>query len=197
MNDCPSILNMPISILVGIAGPAGSGKSTISNMFKEHAGYKVLAFAHPLKQALIKMTGLDRKWFYDIKYKEREIPGLPGITPRIMMQKFGTEYAREMIAPDFWLWRMNQSISKYSNESIIIEDVRFHNEAAFIRNNGGLVLHINRKFKAATEHTDHKSEQKIPCMPEDYQISCNCSEEESFKMATQCVANYFGSTYEF
>ena len=197
MDRCPSMVSAPLSILVGITGPAGSGKSTIANVFHEQLGYRVLAFAHPLKQALIKMTGLDRKWFYDIKYKEREIPGLPGITPRIMMQKFGTEYAREMINYDFWIWRMSHSVSKYSHEPIVIEDVRFHNEAHFIRDNGGLVIHIDRQFESPTEENDHVSEQDIPCLIGDRVISGNCSIEEEFFSALNSVEETFGVHYEF
>lgn len=79
----------PVSRLVGLAGSAGTGKTTIGEEFENEQAFKLLSYAYPLKQALIKMTGLAPKWFYDIDYKEREIPGL-GVTPRIMMQKFGT-----------------------------------------------------------------------------------------------------------
>jgi len=158
------------SIFVGLSGGAGVGKSTIARQMWLVSKFQILSYAHPLKSALIKMTGLDRKWFYDIDYKEKEIPGLPAITPRIMMQKFGTEYAREMIAPDFWLWRMRQSISRYSDRDIVIDDIRFENESQLIRDNGGIIIHLRRDFDSPTDHTTHESEQEIIVSERDYVI---------------------------
>jgi len=190
MVDCPSAYAEP-SMLVGLAGTAGSGKSTIARVMWLGDAFQILSFAHPLKAALIKMTGLDRKWFYDIDYKEKEIPGLPGITPRIMMQKFGTEYAREMIAPDFWLWRMGQSLSKYSHKNIVIDDVRFENEAQFIRDNGGVIIHLCRNFESPTEHNEHKSEQRIECYTMDYEVDGG-TEEETHAAVNKAVRDFYG-----
>ncbi len=190
MVECPTVYAEP-SIVVGIAGPAGSGKSTMGRGLWLSEKFQILSFAHPLKAALIKMTGLDRKWFYDIDYKEREIPGLAGITPRIMMQKFGTEYARDMIAPDFWLWRMDQSFSKYSHKNIVVDDIRFENEAQFIRERGGVIVHLNREFDSPTEHNEHTSEQKLIPGDGDFIVEGD-SEEETLVAVRLSVCEFYG-----
>lgn len=179
------------SMLVGIAGPAGAGKSTIGREIWLHDKFQILSFAHPLKAALIKMTGLDRKWFYNIDYKEKEIPGLPGVTPRIMMQKFGTEFAREMIAPDFWLWRMKMSLSKYSDKNIVIDDIRFENEADLVRVNGGVVIHLQRDFVSPTVHSTHKSEQPMNVHPADFSVK-GVTVNETHDEVNQCVRDFYG-----
>lgn len=179
------------SVLVGITGKAGIGKSTIARMMWLDEKFQILSYGHPLKQALIKMTGLNRKWFYDIEYKEKEIPGLPGITPRIMMQKFGTEFGREMIAPDFWLWRMGQSMSKYSHKNIVIDDIRFENEAQQVRDSGGVVIHLRRDFVSPTEDNGHLSERGLVVQAADY-IVHGVTEEETYTETADSVRDFYG-----
>ena len=179
-------------VLIGLSGGAGIGKSTIAREFWLREKLQILSYAHPLKAALLKMTGLDRKWFYDIDYKEREIPGLPGVTPRIMMQKFGTEFARDMIAPDFWLWRMSQSFSKYSDKSIVVDDVRFENEAQHIRENGGVIIHLRREFESPTVHNEHKSEQPITVHDLDFIVdSTDNTELQTYEACVLLVKEYY------
>lgn len=60
--------------IIGLAGEKGSGKSTISKFFVESERFTEIAFADPIKAALIKITGLERKYFYDQDYKELELP---------------------------------------------------------------------------------------------------------------------------
>ena len=41
-----------------------------------------------------------------------------------------------MIDHDFWIWRMRQAISDNSHHNIVIDDIRFDNEAQLVRDNG-------------------------------------------------------------
>lgn len=155
----------------------GSGKSSVSDCFVKNHNFVKLSFAAPLKEALVVLTGLDMSYFTDMKKKEIPIPGI-GKSPRELMQLMATEFVREMVAPDFWLWRMGQSISKFSERDIIIDDVRFENEANFIRNNGGQIVHVKRDFDFASDHKQHKSEKGIKISSND-RILCAESTVES------------------
>lgn len=151
--------------LIGLTGNAGVGKTVTANaMVRELVSYSRLAtcraFAAPLKEALIQLTGLPPAHFYEQGLKETPIDGL-GITPRKMMQLFGTEFVREMVHQDFWLWRMQQTLTEYKAYVVIIDDVRFENEAGFVRDNGGVVVHLRRDYKKSDEVMQHKSEQKL------------------------------------
>jgi hypothetical protein len=131
-------------ILIGIAGPAQSGKSTLAGEFRrliEFRGQKYAErpFAGPLKRMLASI-GVDVS---DLS-KNAPVPFLDGrITPRVMMQTLGTEWGRSLL-PDLWLrvWRHELDDSVHT---VCVPDVRFDNEAELIRELGGIVVHVVRK----------------------------------------------------
>jgi len=160
------------NILLGFAGSAGIGKSTTAEWFILHKDFVRLSFAGPLKSALSRLTGLTYDHFTEIKLKEKEIPGLPGITPRLLMQTMATEYVREMINPDFFIWRMRHSILNHSHRHMVIDDIRFENEAQLVRDNGGIVIHLQREFETITKESKHVSEKGIKIKLDDIVVHC-------------------------
>ena len=131
-------------IIIGIAGPAQSGKSTLAGEFRrlvEFRGQKYTEqpFAGPLKRMLASI-GVDVS---DLS-KNVPVPFLNGsVTPRVMMQTLGTEWGRSLL-PDLWLrvWRHELDDSAHA---VCVPDVRFDNEAEMIRSLGGLIVHVQRK----------------------------------------------------
>lgn len=163
---------------IGFAGPAGIGKSTNAEWFEKEHNFFVLSFAKPVKEALVALTGLSINHFTDIELKEKQIPGLKeGVTPRILMQKMATDFIREMIDPDFFVWRMKQMVSNNSDEEIVIDDIRFENEAEFIRKNGGKIFHLVGEIDPVTKEITHKSEFGIKVQSEDYVVERQSSVE--------------------
>lgn len=131
-------------ILIGIAGPAQSGKSTLAGEFRrlvEFRGqkYREQPFAGPLKRMLASI-GVDVS---DLS-KNAPVAFLDGrITPRIMMQTLGTEWGRSLLS-GLWL-RVWQHELDDSAHCVCVPDVRFDNEAELIRSMGGTIIHIQRK----------------------------------------------------
>lgn len=131
-------------ILIGIAGPAQSGKSTLAGEFRrlvEFRGQKYAEqpFAGPLKRMLASIE-------VDVSdlSKNTPVPFLDGrITPRIMMQTLGTEWGRSLL-PDMWL-RVWQHELDDSAHVVTVPDVRFDNEAELIRSLGGTIVRVVRK----------------------------------------------------
>lgn len=130
-------------ILIGIAGPAQSGKSTLAGEFRRLVmfrgqKYAEKPFAGPLKRMLASI-GVDVS---DLS-KNAPVAFLDGrITPRIMMQTLGTEWGRSLL-PDLWL-RVWQRELDDNTHTVCVPDVRFDNEAELIRELGGIVIHIQR-----------------------------------------------------
>lgn len=131
-------------ILIGIAGPAQCGKSTLAGEFRrlvEFRGQKYAEkpFAGPLKRMLASI-GVDTS---DIA-KNAPVAFLGGsVTPRIMMQTLGTEWGRSLL-PDLWLRVWQHELDDRAN-CVCVPDVRFDNEAELIRSLGGTIIHIQRK----------------------------------------------------
>jgi hypothetical protein len=60
--------------IIGLAGEKHVGKSLVASFFVQSERFVELAFADPLKEALVKLTGLEPKYFYDQNFKEKELP---------------------------------------------------------------------------------------------------------------------------
>ena len=150
--------------LIGLTGAAGSGKSTAANwILRNHGTANAAAFAGPLKamtREMLRMVlpkGHDpdaTAYVSDPVLKEQPIPFLGDMTARRLMQTLGTEWGRNALHPDFWVWiaatkveRQIGSTFKKSDKvpiKIVFDDVRFANEAAMIRAYGGVVVRIVR-----------------------------------------------------
>jgi len=132
--------------LVGICGFAGCGKNTFAEEF-HFFGYKEYAFAAPVKAVCEEAFGVGLIYFTDRDMKEVPHPFWK-ISPREMAQKVGTELFREHFGQDFWLKRMElQFIRDFdSKEEVkaVITDVRFQNEAQWILDNDGVLVHLTR-----------------------------------------------------
>jgi hypothetical protein len=90
-------------------------------------------------------------------------------SPRFLAQTLGTEWGRLMIDMDIWLklaQRRYAMISKQATLSkgrimgmgMIIPDVRFENEAQWIKDEGGLLLHVERPGQEEISESSHASE---------------------------------------
>ena len=81
-------------------------------------------------------------------------PGLTAVTVRRILQWWGTEYRRAQ-DPDYWTKAWARKISQYDPNTthILIDDVRFINELTTIKEQGGLIVKIERPgFNGANNH---------------------------------------------
>lgn len=153
--------------IVGLAGNAGAGKSTAA-AFLVGRGFARLRFAAPLKSmlsALYAEAGLSAREIarrIEGDLKEKPDPLLDGRTPRHAMQALGTEWGRDMISPRLWVdvWSTRARAAILAGRSVVVEDVRFPNEVAAVRNLGGRVIYIARP--GATVIAGHVSEGLDP-----------------------------------
>ncbi|MEM1046502.1 MAG: deoxynucleotide monophosphate kinase [Pseudomonadota bacterium] len=138
-------------LIVGLAGRIGSGKTTAAVHLAVQHGFTRHRFAAPLKN-MMRCLGLSEDQV-DGDRKETPCFLLGDKSPRYAMQTIGTEWGRDMIHPDLWIraWRETMPASA----RIVVEDVRFENEAAAIRRSGGLLIRIGRD---AVVRSDHQSE---------------------------------------
>ncbi len=146
-------------IVIGIAGPARAGKTTAAMHLVDAHGFGEYAFAEPIKRMVRAGFGLDEEALYGAD-KDRVIPWL-GVTPRRLLQTLGTEWGRRQIADDIWLRLADQWLKTLPRwiTGAVFSDVRFENEANFVRSHGGTVVHLIRGD--APEVEGHLSETGV------------------------------------
>jgi hypothetical protein len=141
---------MTSSRLIGLYSPAPqSGKTTVASTLTEH-GYYTIPFAAPLKRitrTFLVQLGYGPDVIEDLLTtdKETKIPSI-NCSTRHLLQTLGTEWGRSCVHPDVWLmcWRATAERYLGSNTPVVVDDVRFPNEADLIRTLGGELWHIER-----------------------------------------------------
>lgn len=178
-------------MIIGLTGKKGSGKSTVAGMLCEKYGYHLMSFATPIKDMLMAM-GLTEDEIYSVELKEKTIERF-GKSPREMLQLLGTEFGRNLIADDIWVRVLEEKIEP--SDHIVIDDVRFRNEAEMIRGKGGKIIRIERIGQELGMIDSHISEAGIPDDLVDNVItnmSCYTSDLElsAFRVMEELKWNY-------
>ena len=141
-------------MIIGVCGFIGSGKDTIADYLQNIYGFKRDSFAATLKDAVAAVFGWDRELLEgrtteSRAWREQVDPwwanrlNMPNLTPRYVLQVWGTEVARKSFHDDTWIASLENKLSKAHND-IVITDVRFPNEIAAVRNAGGIVIRVVR-----------------------------------------------------
>ena len=139
--------------LVAICGFQGAGKDTLADILVDKYGYTRLSFAGAVKDIAAVVFGWDREMLEGRtpeSRKQREIVdewwakrlSIPHLTPRWVLQNFGTDLFRNHFHQDIWIACIEKKISRY--EKVVITDCRFPNECTMIRKMGGKLIHIYR-----------------------------------------------------
>lgn len=139
-------------IVIGLAGPAGVGKSTLADRLA--AGLRPeptlrLPFAGPLRDMLVALGVPPGALVGDVAHKERPCVELLGKTARHAMRTLGTEWGRKLIGDDLWVAAWERRLAAATERYVIVDDVRFANESAAIRGAGGVVVRLRRKSLVA------------------------------------------------
>ena len=132
--------------IIGFMGLAGAGKTTAAQALWRACATScsVMSFATPLKEAVKQLCLFsDEQVHGDLDAKSLVDPRW-GFSPRQAMQMIGTDCVREMLCKDFWVRRMRLAIEESLARIIIIDDVRFGDEADLIKGLGGHVVMIKR-----------------------------------------------------
>lgn len=177
-------------ILIGLTGFARTGKSTAAGHLASEHNFETYAFMTPLKEGIAAMFNLSIE---DIEGpgKEQPIDWL-GRSPRQLMQLLGTEWGRDMISASIWLDLAEQNLGNLAElypdaPGFVISDVRFENEADFVRKRGGLIIHVQRADASAVN--PHVSELGVAVQPHDAVINNDSDLVGLFAQVDGIVAN--------
>jgi len=146
-------------LVIGISGKIGCGKSTVARRVAERLGWRVTSFGARLKDEVSELFGFPREWCDTAEGKDRMVNLFDpsacshaqskillmtakwrGITVRELLQLWGTE-VRRAYEPDYWVNRMEDFLGRNLG-GWVIDDVRFPNEAKYIRDLDGLLVRL-------------------------------------------------------
>ena len=127
----PLIHPMKDKIVIGLTGPAGSGKDTIANYMCSVHGFTKISFAGPLKSAISSLFTISPGIWEDRVLKEEVIEEW-GKSPRELAQWLGTDILRKHIDDEIFIKTTRRAIRDL--DKVVVSDVRFDNEARMIIN---------------------------------------------------------------
>ena len=171
--------------LIAFTGPAGSGKSTAARAVGAEIGAERIAFADTLKAMLRVLygdLGMLPERCHALLYGDAKgewLAELGGRSSRHAMQTLGTEWGRHGICADLWVrsWRWRAASWLREGVPVVVDDVRFPNEAVAVRELGGVVVALAGRGGIGAEHLSETAswadlgdvvvENAGDCVPED------------------------------
>ena len=141
-------------MIIGFVGFIGSGKDTAADYLVNFHGFRRDSFANTLKDAVAAVFGWDRtllegrtkearEWREQVDPWWAERLNKPTLTPRWILQQWGTDVCRKAFHNDIWVASVENKLSK-SKEDTVITDCRFANEVSGIKRAGGMTIRVSR-----------------------------------------------------
>lgn len=141
-------------MIIGVCGFIGSGKDTIADYLVNFHGFRRESFANSLKDAVAHVFGWDRtmlegrtkqarEWREQVDPWWAERLNIPNLTPRWILQYWGTEVCRRSFHDDIWIASLENKL-RNSTDDIVISDCRFPNEIKSIKDAGGIIVWVKR-----------------------------------------------------
>jgi len=154
--------------LIAFSGLAGSGKSTAAKYLVKKHGFIRVRFANTMKKmvaAMLEDAGHSAREILEaVDGDKKEIPffALGGRTPRYVLQTLGTEWGRKLLGETIWVNITKSKIERILSEGgkVVVDDVRFQNEADIIGELGGETYRIIRTLTASVSEESHQSEMQ-------------------------------------
>jgi len=163
--------------LIGLTGYAQHGKDSVGKVLVEEYGFTRFALAEPLKDLayrinpivvigdnpevveILRLQDLVDNGGWERAKQEPEV--------RRFLQELGTQ-ARKVLGNNVWVEALSKRINTHKAEKpharVVVTDVRFPNEAAYIYNHGGEVWRVIRPDFDNGVGTDHESERHIDAL---------------------------------
>jgi hypothetical protein len=206
-------------MIIGICGFIGAGKDTAADYLVNFHEFRRESFAATLKDACAAVFGWDRtmlegrttsarEWREQIDSWWAQRLNMPELTPRLMLQLWGTEVCRHGFHDDIWIASLENKL-RTSSDNVVVSDCRFPNEIAALKAQGGKIVWIQRgvtphwydiackankgDFKAIQWLKDegiHGSEYSWAGTAFDYQIENSGSIDSLYKQLNDLLVNH-------
>lgn len=141
-------------MIIGVCGFIGSGKDTIADYLTNCYEFRRESFANSLKDAVAQVFGWNRtmlegrtkqarEWREQVDPWWSQRLNMPNLTPRWVLQYWGTEVCRRAFHDDIWIASLENKL-RNSRDDVVVSDCRFPNEIKSIKAAGGIVIRVRR-----------------------------------------------------
>jgi hypothetical protein len=141
-------------MIIGICGFIGSGKDTAADYLVNFHEFRRESFAATLKDAASAVFGWDREmlegrtkqsreWREQLDLWWSERLGIRELTPRWVLQHWGTEVLRRHFHDDIWIASLENKL-RTARDNVVISDCRFPNEIRGLKAQGAKIIWIQR-----------------------------------------------------
>lgn len=164
--------------VIGFAGPAGSGKSTAAcSLLTGNLPHTFLlrSFADPIRDSIVLLLMAQFKahspqaTFDEVldhllgEKKDEILPGMH-ITTRQILRDIGDLWRQ--YDPNVFINYIEASYQEahkqYSNACLLVDDVRYPDEAKWIKSKGGTIYRLQRDPRECRKVSGHSSEVNLP-----------------------------------
>lgn len=183
--------------LIAFVGGKGVGKTVCATHLASVHNFKRVSVADPLKTIVKSLFRLSDDQVNDGALKETTIVPPLNATPRQLMQIIGTDLFRDtftqrfpQMTTGFWAMLLDQTLEdalQYTD--VVVDDIRFEDEAAIIRKHRGTLIRIDRHQCDASgaQHKDgHASENNHQSIVTDYTIFNAYDVQQLFALVDAC-----------
>lgn len=170
--------------IIGLTGYAQHGKDTVGGILTTLYGYTRFAFADQVRELALRVD----PWvatFADPLVQLLGIPSVANLRLSRVVELVGWEKAkaqpevrrilvelgmgvRDIVGPDSWVFAGARTMEPMGPPAVFT-DVRFPNEVAWVRKNGGVVIRITRPGVEAVPH-DNAAERYVPNLSVNFDV---------------------------
>ncbi len=150
-------------IIIGFSGKKRSGKNVSAKLFATQTSCQCYetSFARVLKQEVARACGVKESYIEEHKDNFR-----------LILQGWGTDFKRKLVDDNYWIKKVDIDLYKQYTKSpdsvALLTDVRFPNEADYIKSCGGIIVRIERP---EIQSDEHRSETALDNYKFDYTIN--------------------------
>lgn len=141
--------------IIGLVGFIGSGKGTVASYLVDRYNFQNISFASTLKDAVSAVfqwprhllegdTKDSRLWREEIDQWWSNRLDIPHLTPRWILQNWGTDILRHYFHDDIWIASLEYKLLNEDHLKFVLSDVRFPNEIAMLNRLSGQAWWIQR-----------------------------------------------------
>lgn len=138
-------------MIIGFCGKAGAGKTTVCGILLQ---FLLDGGIYPLADDLKRIARDEFGWT-----GEKDENG------RRLLQTLGTDCGRMYGGENFWVDKWYRNIMNHiakPNFNVLVDDVRFENEAEFIKSHGGIIVKVIGRSFDLGPNASHASEKGLP-----------------------------------